>query len=429
MESSLKLVEQGQERFLDELAARKAEDLDRVLEQVVAIVREVRAGGDRAVSEFTRRFDGVELPPERFRVSREELEAATVEPSLAAPLEEAYRRICDYHRKQLANSWFTIGEDGEILGRRFQPVDSAAIYAPGGKAAYPSSVLMGAGAARMAGVARVILLSPPDREGKVNPAVLYAARLAGVTEVYRLGGAQAIAAAAFGTATIAPVQVIAGPGNIYVTAAKKLVFGTVGIDMLAGPSEVLVVADSTARADWIAADLLSQAEHDQRAGCLLVTPERGLALAVRAELERQLALLPRREIAAAAVRDFSAILLARDLEHAAALANRFAPEHLELMVADPWALLGKIRHAGAIFLGPWTPEAVGDYWAGPNHVLPTGGSARAFSPLGVDVFRKSSSIICYNREAFQRAAVPVARLARAEGLEAHARSVDIRTQG
>ena len=269
MKQLIKIIEKDPEGFLDELAHRKADDLDRVLPAVAEIIQQVRNSGDKALVELTRRFDGVELSPEKFRVSAKEIEraAARIEPELARALEAAYGRICDYHRKQLENSWFTSGPDGEILGQRILPVESAALYAPGGKAAYPSSVLMGIGAARSAGVQRVALFSPPDREAGINPAVLAAARIAGVEEIYRLGGAQAIAAAAYGTETIEPVQVIAGPGNIYVTAAKKLVFGTVNIDMLAGPSEIVVLADDTAEPAWVAADLLSQAEHDERARC------------------------------------------------------------------------------------------------------------------------------------------------------------------
>ena len=428
MKQLVKIIEKDPESFLDELAHRKADDLDRVLPAVAEILQQVRREGDKALVELTRRFDGVGLSPEKFRVSAKEIEraAGTIEPELTRALEAAYGRICDYHRKQLENSWFTSGPDGEFLGQRILPVESAAIYAPGGKAAYPSSVLMGIGAARSAGVKRVVLFTPPDREAGLNPAVLAAAAIAGVDEIYRLGGAQAIAAAASGTESIAPVQVIAGPGNIYVTAAKKLVFGTVNIDMLAGPSEIVVLADDTADPAWLAADLLSQAEHDERAGALLITVSRKLAKIVQQELAAQLESLPKKEIAGASIRDFGAILLAGSLEQAISLVNRFAPEHFELILHDPWAALGKIRNAGAVFLGAFTPEAVGDYWAGPNHVLPTGGSARCFSPLGVQAFLKRSSLISFNSAAFDRAAGPVALMARAEGLEAHARSIEIR---
>jgi histidinol dehydrogenase len=427
----IKIIDKGQEAFLDELAQRKAEDLDQVVSYVANIIQQVRSDGDSALVEFSRRFDGVELAAEDFLVTEEEIEeaAGSLDPALKDALAAAWKRICDYHKAQMPESWIIKGADGEVLGQRINAVESAAVYAPGGKAAYPSSVLMGVAAARTAGVERVVLLSPPGKDGTLmNPAVLFAARLCGVSEIYRFGGAHSIAAAAYGTETVRKVDVIVGPGNIYVTAAKKLVYGAVNIDMLAGPSEILVIADETADPAWVAADMLSQAEHDQRAGCLLVTTSRSLAEEVQQELERQLAGLPKAEIAREAVDNFGAILLAGSLEEAAELSNRFAPEHLELLVADPWKLLDSIRHAGAIFLGPFTPEAVGDYWAGPNHVLPTGGSARVFSPLNVEVFLKRSSLICFNRQAFDKAASPVTLMARAEGLEAHARSVEIRKE-
>ncbi|MBW7995217.1 MAG: histidinol dehydrogenase [Candidatus Glassbacteria bacterium] len=424
----VRIIDKDQREFLAELARRKNEDLDEVLLTTAKITGRVRSEGDTAVAHYTRKFDKIELSPDKFRVKAAEIEKAaeSVDQELAAALEAAYGRICDYHRRQLANSWFTTGADGEILGQRITPVASAAIYAPGGKAAYPSSVLMGVGAASTAGVERIVLLTPPDSEGGLNPAVLFAARLSGVEEIYRIGGAQAIAAAAYGTETVAAVDVIAGPGNIYVTAAKKLVFGTVNIDMLAGPSEIVVIADQSADPAWVAADMLSQAEHDERAGAVLITPVRELADAVAGELGRQLDLLPKKDIAGASLRDYGAILLAGSLSDAAGLAGLFAPEHLELLVDDPWSLLGEIRDAGAVFIGHYSPEPVGDYWAGPNHVLPTGGSARCFSPLGVDIFLKRTSIISYNRAALDTASGPVALMARAEGLEAHARSIEIR---
>lgn len=427
---SVPIVDTGQREFLAELARKKSEDINDVLLTTAAITDRVRREGDRAVTEFTLKFDKVKLSPAQFRVSDAEVRQAadSVPSELADALKAAYGRIKDYHRKQLTNSWFTTGPDGEILGQRVTPVASAAIYAPGGKAAYPSSVLMGVAAAHTAGVERIVLLTPPDRKGSLNPAVLFCARLAGVEEIYRIGGAQAIAAAAYGTETIPPVDVIAGPGNIYVTAAKKLVFGTVNIDMLAGPSEILVIADSSADPACVAADMLSQAEHDEQAAAVLVTVSRELAIAVKDELKEQLAKLPRKDIAGKSLRDFGVILLADSMDEALELAALFAPEHLELLVEDPWGLLGRVRNAGAVFMGHFTPEAVGDYWAGPNHVLPTGGSARCFSPLGVQVFLKRTSIISFNQAAFSKAVGPVALIARAEGLEAHARSMEIRNK-
>jgi histidinol dehydrogenase len=424
------VVDKDQREFLAELARKKSDDLNDVLLTTAAITDKVRCDGDSAVAEFTLKFDKVKLSPENFRVSAKEVEkaAASVPSELADALRAAYVRITDYHRKQISNSWFSTGDDGEILGQRITPVANAAIYAPGGKAAYPSSVLMGVAAARTAGVERIVLLTPVGREGTLNPAVLFCARLAGVDEIYRIGGAQAIAAAAYGTETIAPVDVIAGPGNIYVTAAKKLVFGTVNIDMLAGPSEILVLADSSANPAWVAADMLSQAEHDERAGSVLVTVSRELADAVQLELNEQLAKLPKKELAQKSLRDFGVILIAESMDEALDLAALFAPEHMELLVEDPWGLLGRVRNAGAVFMGHYTPEPVGDYWAGPNHVLPTGGSARSFSPLGVHVFLKRTSIISFNRAAYNKASGPVAVMARAEGLEAHARSMEIRNR-
>jgi len=431
MNRVIKIIDSNEESFLDDLTRRKAEDLDRVLDDVARILRRVREGGDRALAELTLRFDGVKLSPRRFRVTEKEICQAekALDRGLKEALSSAYSRIGDFHRRQLSGSWFTTGPEGEILGQRVLPVESAAIYAPGGKAAYPSSVLMGVAAARAAGVNRIVLFSPPDKKGALNQALLFAAGTLGqVKEIYRVGGAQAIAAAAYGTETIQPVNVIAGPGNIYVTAAKKLVYGTVNIDMLAGPSEILVIADNSANPSWVAADMLSQAEHDERAGCLLVTTGRELALNVQKEISRQLRTLPKKEIARKALENFSAIIIVQNLDQAVILANRFAPEHLELMAADPWSLLGRIRNAGAVFLGPYSPEAAGDYWAGPNHVLPTCGSAKSFSGLGVDIFLKKSSIISFTRTAFDQAVNPVTVIARAEGLEAHARSMEIRKE-
>ena len=430
MKQPIKIIDRNQETFLDDLARRKADDLDEVTASVAEIIQQVRRNGDRALIELSRRFDGADLTPEGLLVPRREIRRAgkNLDDNLKKALSEAYQRICDYHRAGLPKSWSITGADGETLGQRISAVESAAVYAPGGQAAYPSSVLMGVAAARTAGVERVVLLSPPAKDGSVNPAVLFAAQLGEVEEIYRLGGAHAVAAAAYGTPTVRKVDVIAGPGNIYVTAAKKLVYGIVNIDMLAGPSEILVIADETANPAWVAADMLSQAEHDQRAGCLLITTSRRLAEGVQKEIELQLTRLPRAEIAREALRNFGAILTARSLEEAAVLANRFAPEHLELAVNEPWELIGSIRHAGAIFLGSFTPEAVGDYWAGPNHVLPTGGSARAFSPLDVEVFLKRSSLICFNRQALGKAVQPVTVIARAEGFEGHARSMEIRKE-
>ena len=426
--SEIKIIDSGQEEFLRQLYTRRAEDIGEVMFAVSEILERVRVEGDQAICEFSKKFDGVELTPDGFLLDKKETEKASdlLDDSLKETLSEAWDRLLSYHSHQLRTSWFTNGPDGEILGQKISPVDSAAIYAPGGKAAYPSSVLMGFAPAVAAGVERLVLFSPPSKDGSLNPAVLYAASLAGVSEIYRIGGAQAIGAAAFGTNTIRPVDVITGPGNVYVTAAKKLVFGRVNIDMLAGPSEILVIADSSANPDWVAVDLLSQAEHDEKAGAILITPDRELAKKTAKALSKVLAGLPKKDIAGESIREYGAILIADSIEHAAELSNRFAPEHLELCVEDPWAALGMIRHAGAIFMGHHTPEAIGDYWAGPNHVLPTGGSARSFGPLGVEAYIKKSSIVAFNDQAAQAAVDKVALLARAEGLEAHALSVEAR---
>jgi histidinol dehydrogenase len=338
----------------------------------------------------------------------------------------AAERIRRFHEGQKSRSWF-MEEEGVVLGQRVTAVDSAGLYAPGGKASYPSSVLMNAIPARVAGVERLVLVSPTPR-GEMNPHVLGAAWLCGVREVYRIGGAQAVAALAFGTATIPKVDKIVGPGNIYVATAKRLVYGTVDIDMVAGPSEVLIVSDGSGEASHLAADLLSQAEHDEMATVVLVTTDEVFGAAVAREVEEQLARLPRQETARKSWSERGGILAVESLAAACEIANRFAAEHLELAVDSPWDLLGSIRHAGAIFLGHNTPEALGDYAAGPNHVLPTAGTARFFSPLGVDDFVKRSSVVSFSRDALRKLAPDVLHLARLEGLEAHARAVEVRTE-
>jgi len=393
---------------------------------VRAVLDDVAARGDAAVLEYTERFDALRLRPEELRVPEEVLEAAwkSLPARDRACLELSAERIRAFHEGQKTRSWF-VEEEGTVLGQRVTPLESVGLYAPGGKASYPSSVLMNALPARVAGVERLVLASPTPR-GEANPHVLAAAWLCGVREVYRVGGAQAVAALAFGTATIPKVDKIVGPGNIYVATAKRLVYGTVDIDMIAGPSEVLIVSDGSGVPAHVAADLLSQAEHDELATVVLVTTEEGFARAVAAQVEAQLELLPRRETARRSWDDRGGLLVVADLGAACALANRFAPEHLELAVEKPWELLGSIRHAGAIFLGHHTPEALGDYAAGPNHVLPTAGTARFFSPLGVEDFVKRSSVVSFSKLAMEKLAAEVVHLARLEGLEAHARAVELR---
>ncbi|MBL4954995.1 histidinol dehydrogenase [Neobacillus sp. YIM B02564] len=393
---------------------------------VKTIIADVRARGDEAVRELTEKFDQVRLAD--FAVKETEIEAAygQVSAEFIAIVREAAGNIRAFHEKQLRPSWMTTEENGTVLGQKITPLDSVGVYVPGGTAAYPSSVLMNVLPAKVAGVKRIVMVSPPDRAGRLPAAVLVAAKEAGVKEIYKVGGAQAIAALAYGTESISPVDKITGPGNIFVALAKREVFGDVDIDMIAGPSEIAILADETALADEIAADLLSQAEHDPRACSVLITPSLALAEAVSVEVERQLAVLPRREIAERSLTDYGAIYVTVDLDEAAEVVNELAPEHLELMTADPIELLGKIRHAGAIFIGRYSSEPVGDYFAGPNHVLPTNGTARFSSPLNVDDFQKKSSVIIYSKKAFMENAGKIAAFARIEGLEAHARAVETR---
>ena len=396
------------------------------VEIVKGIIAEIRQRGDEALRAFTEKFDRVGLTS--FSVSESEVEAAyaEVDDEYISIVREAAENIKAFHEKQLRPSWMTTEENGTILGQKITPLDSVGVYVPGGTAAYPSSVLMNVIPAKVAGVKRIVMVSPPDGSGKLPAAVLVAAKEAGVKEIFKVGGAQAIAALAYGTESIAPVDKITGPGNIFVALAKREVFGDVDIDMIAGPSEIAVLADDTARADEVAADLLSQAEHDPRACSVLVTPSLTLAEAVAVEVEKQLALLPRREIASRAIADYGAIYVTADLDEAVETVNQLAPEHLEVITENAMELLGKIRHAGAIFIGRYSSEPVGDYFAGPNHVLPTNGTARFSSPLNVDDFQKKSSVIVYSEKALKANGAKIAKFARMEGLEAHARAVETR---
>jgi histidinol dehydrogenase len=407
--------------------AMKREAAEDVEQAVRAIIAEVAARGDRALIALTRRFDRVDLLEAGLRVRPAELDAAVQNcagPALEA-LELARTRIEAYHRRQLPADDRWVDPLGVELGSRWTAIDAVGLYVPGGTAAYPSSVLMNAVPAKVAGVARVVMVVPaPD--GRLSPLVLAAARLAGVDEIYRVGGAQAVAALAYGTETIAAVAKIVGPGNAYVAAAKRLVFGKVGIDMIAGPSEVLILADRDANPDWIAADLLAQAEHDAAAQPILITDDAALAAAVEQAVERQLSFLPRAPIAGAAWRDYGAVIRVRDLDEAVPLVDAIAPEHLEIATADPEALAGRIRNAGAIFLGAHTPEAIGDYVAGSNHVLPTARSARFSSGLGVLDFMKRTSILKCGPDQLRALGPAAIALGEAEGLDAHARSVAIR---
>ncbi|MFZ5595410.1 MAG: histidinol dehydrogenase [Bacillota bacterium] len=424
----IKIVGADEARYIFE---KRNQGREKDLEgKVSEIISRVRSEGDAALCGLSLELDGVTLTDDNIRVPEEEIQQAreTVGRDFLKAVKEAVGNIREYHQKQLLNSWIDFSREGVLLGQVIRPLDRVGIYVPGGKASYPSSVLMNAIPAMVAGVREIAMVTPPSGDGRVNIHTLAAAAEAGVTEVYRIGGAQAVAALAYGTKTIRRVDKITGPGNKYVTMAKKLVFGAVDIDMLAGPSEVLVVADSSANPAYIAADLLSQAEHDEMASVVLVTPDRGLADAVAKEVEKQVKGLGRTGIAARAVKDYGAIIVTASLEEAVVLANSFAPEHLELAVNDPYNWLPRITAAGAVFMGHYTPEPVGDYIAGPNHILPTGGTARFFSPLGVDQFLKRISVISYSRAALEREAGSIIKLAGVEGLDAHAKSVQIRLE-
>lgn len=399
-------------------------------EAVRTIVQDVKNEGDAALLRYTEKFDGVKLEAAGLRVTQEELQAAysQVEPSFVEAISAAAANIRSFHTRQKRNSWMDLQPDGTLLGQIIRPLKRVGVYVPGGKAAYPSSVLMNVIPAQVAGVPEIVMVTPPATGGKagIDPYILVAAAEAGVHEIYRVGGAQAIAALAYGTDTIAPVDKICGPGNIYVALAKREVYGVVDIDSIAGPSEIAVLADDSADPAYVAADLLSQAEHDEMASAILVTPSEAFAKACQAEVERQLAELPRRDIAGASVRDYGAVILVDSVVEGIDVINKLAPEHFELIVEEPMAYLGLIENAGAIFLGPYSSEPVGDYFAGPNHIIPTNGTARFSSPVDVDDFIKKSSLIYYSKEALLQNGATIMELARREGLEGHARAIEIR---
>lgn len=415
---------------LDAFIQATQTDLEQIADQVAVIGREVAARGNQAIFEYSRKFDGALLTEENFKVSTAEIDQAyaLVDEDYLAALRAAISNIRDFHSRQVRNSWIEPDEEGNILGQLIRPVERVGIYVPGGTAAYPSSVLMNAIPAQVAGVSELVMVSPPNAEGAVNPYTLVAAAELGVGEIYKMGGAQAIFALARGTETIKKVDLITGPGNIYVTMAKKMVYGEVNIDMLAGPSEILIIADGSADPAYLAADLMSQAEHDVMARSILVTTDSTLLDRVEAEIEKQMQTLSRREIIGQALEKSGAFIITSNLEEACRVANQIAPEHLELMVEDPFALLSKVKNAGAIFMGQYTPEPVGDYFAGPNHILPTGGTARFYSPVTVDTFTKTSSLLSYSREGILRDADHIIKLATVEGLTAHANSVRIRKE-
>jgi histidinol dehydrogenase len=419
----MKIIKEVEEASIKRSVDSGTEEQRKAVKEIIASVREK---GDASLRELTEKFDGVLI--EELKVSEVEIADAFAEmdTGMIKVIQEAADNIRDFHEKQKQSSWFTTRPDGTMLGQKLTPLDSVGVYVPGGTAAYPSSVLMNVLPAKVAGVGRITMVSPPGKDGKLSAGVLVAAKIAGVEEIYKVGGAQAVAALAYGTETISPVDKITGPGNIFVALAKREVFGDVDIDMIAGPSEIVVLADGNQHGDEIAADLLSQAEHDTLASAVLVTTSEELAEEVSREVERQLSTLPREDIARRSISDYGAIYVTQDMEKAVDLVNNLAPEHLEILTADPFETMAGIRHAGAIFLGRYSSEPVGDYFAGPNHVLPTNGTARFSSPLNVDEFMKKSSIISYSEKALRENGDKIAAFARLEGLEAHARAVEIR---
>lgn len=424
----VELNEESRQNILENLLKRSPAQYEEYSSVVAEILENIRAGKDQALFEYTEKFDKVCITKDTIRVTKEEIEEAynQVEPSLIDVIRKAIKNIEDYHVKQKRYSWFDSTENGIIMGQKITPISSVGVYVPGGKAAYPSSVLMNVVPARVAGVERIAMTTPPQKNGKVYPVTLVAANEAGVTEIYKVGGAQAIGALAFGTESIKKVDKIVGPGNIYVALAKKAVYGFVSIDSLAGPSEILVLADESANPKYVAADLLSQAEHDELASAILVTTSRQLAEKVSDEVDKQASKLSRREIIEKSLDNYGYIIIARDMADAIDIANDIASEHLEIMTKDPFMVMTKIKNAGAIFIGDYSSEPLGDYMAGSNHVLPTNGTAKFFSPLGVDDFVKKSSIIAYSRDALEPIYKDIMTFAEHEGLTAHAASIGIR---
>lgn len=414
--------------ILDDLLKRSPNNYSEYEATVGEIVERVRKEGDQALFDYTMKFDRFALQPENIRVTEDEIEAAygQLDEKLIRVIRRSAENIRAFHAKQLRNSWFDAKEDGTILGMRITAIEKAGVYVPGGKAAYPSSVLMNIIPAKVAGVSKIIMTTPPGPDGHVDPGTLVAADIAGVDAIYRVGGAQAIAAMAFGTASVPKVDKITGPGNIFVALAKKAVYGYVSIDSIAGPSEILVLADETANPRYVAADLLSQAEHDELASAILITTSEKLAREVSEQVDLFLEKLSRREIMQKSLERYGHILLAKNMSEALKAVNEIASEHLEILTANPFETMTKVRNAGAIFLGEYASEPLGDYFAGPNHILPTNGTAKFFSPVNVDDFIKKSSIISYSREALRQVYTDVALFARSEGLTAHANSVKVR---
>ena len=422
------LDESSRRNLLDELLKRSPNHYGEYADRVNAIIEDVKKDGDTALFSYTERFDGVKIDAGSIRVTKEEIDEAyrLVDPALLDVIRKALANIRSYHEKQKRYSWFDSRPDGTLLGQKISALASCGVYVPGGKAVYPSSVLMNIVPAKVAGVERIVMTTPPGKDGKVCANTLVAACEAGADAIYKVGGAQAVAALAYGTKSVPKVDKIVGPGNIYVALAKKAVYGFVSIDSIAGPSEILVLADETANPRYVAADLLSQAEHDEMASAILVTTSRELADKVQLEIDGFLKTLSRREILEKSLADYGYILIAENLEEAIEAANEIASEHLEIVTRDPFQVMTKIRNAGAIFIGEYASEPLGDYFAGPNHVLPTNGTAKFFSPLSVDDFIKKSSIVYYSREALEAAHEDIETFAKAEGLTAHANSIAVR---
>ena len=424
----INLNEDSKNTLLEQLIKRSPQSYGQYEQTVNEIIENVKANRDKAMFDYTMKFDQCTITAETIQVTREEIEEAytKVNPDLVEVMKKSAANITKFHQKQLHNSWIAPEEDGTILGQKILPIEISGVYVPGGKAAYPSSVLMNVLPAKVAGVKRIIMTTPPGKDGKVNPGTLVAADIAGVNEIYKVGGAQAIAAMAFGTESIPKVDKITGPGNIFVALAKKACFGFVSIDSIAGPSEILVLADETANPRYVAADLLSQAEHDELASAILITTSRELAEKVSVEVENFTKELSREQIIRSSLDNYGNIFVAETMDEAIAAANEIASEHLEILTVNPFETMTKIKNAGAIFLGEYSSEPLGDYFAGPNHILPTNGTAKFFSPLNVDDFMKKTSIISYSKDALKKVHKDIELFAKEEGLTAHANSIKVR---
>lgn len=422
------LTKETTKDILEDLLKRSPNNYGNYEAAVAEILNKVRLEGDRALFDYTREFDKSEITKETIRVTEEEIQEAydAVDPALVDVIKKALVNIRSYHEKQKQNSWFTSSEEGTMLGQKVMPLQRVGVYVPGGKAVYPSSVLMNIVPAKVAGVDQIVMTTPPGKDGKVNPSTLVAAKEAGADEIYKVGGAQAVGALAYGTESIPKVDKIVGPGNIFVALAKKAVYGHVSIDSIAGPSEILVLADDSANPRFVAADLLSQAEHDELASAILITTSRDLAEKVSHEVEEFVKILSRKEIIQKSLDNFGYILIAENMDDAIEAANAIASEHMEIVTKNPFEVMMRIRNAGAIFIGEYSSEPLGDYFAGPNHVLPTNGTAKFFSPLSVDDFVKKSSIVYYSREALKKIHKDIEQFASSEQLTAHANSIAVR---